>query len=709
MIALKNTTNNQIFYITNKNAIGTVKPAIVDVEYTDNGSYSIYPPDGYNTMSKVNVTVDVDTKLTTSAVTYTESGDYTIVPEEGYNGLSEVSVSVDVPDRYDEGVAAGEAAQKAKLSSATFTTNDTYTREDGWNTVQVNVDTVTPYNNGFAAGVADQKSKLTSVQLTDNGTYTREDGYNSVEVSVDTQTPYNNGYAAGKQDGINEQKAKLTSTTITQNDTYTREDGWNSVTVNVQPNLTTANIDTNGTYTPTGYDGYSSVTVNITQTTPLTLSTDEIVSPLTGGTFALGIRSDAPWTITNIPNWATINETSGIGFTTVYVVVSSNATARDGSFTVSDGTTTSTVYLTQIDLNGYLTIKAFADGTLTFKTSATARTIEYSLDDGTTWTSMSNGTVATLQTGDRVLLKGNNATYADYVNYSWRSNYFGSDDTDFRFNLYGNIMSLVNGDNFVGTTLPSTSTGAFAGMFSTSKLQSAKYLVLPSTTAEYCYYNMFFNGLNLIEAPELPATTLSAHCYQGMFQNSKIVKAPSLPATTLANYCYMAMFSSCKQLKMAPVLPATTLADYCYKDMFSSATGLEVPPALPATTIAKNCYEGMFRNCSSLKTAPALPATTLEDSCYLQMFNNCTSLTTAPDLMATTLVHYCYNSMFSGCSNLNSVKVMSNEAGTSSGQATTKDWLKNVSASGTFTKKSGVNWTTGQTYGVPTGWTVVNA
>ena len=50
--------------------------------------------------------------------------------------------------------------------------------------VTVNVDTTTPYNEGYAAGETAQKAKLTSLNATANGTYHREDGYNAVTVNV---------------------------------------------------------------------------------------------------------------------------------------------------------------------------------------------------------------------------------------------------------------------------------------------------------------------------------------------------------------------------------------------------------------------------------------------------------------------------------------------------------------------------------------------
>ena len=56
----------------------------LNVEYTENGQYSVVPPSGFDGFSSVNVTVDVDQSacnLTTSAVTLTGSGEHTIWKE----------------------------------------------------------------------------------------------------------------------------------------------------------------------------------------------------------------------------------------------------------------------------------------------------------------------------------------------------------------------------------------------------------------------------------------------------------------------------------------------------------------------------------------------------------------------------------------------------------------------------------------------------
>lgn len=270
----------------------------------------------------------------------------------------------------------------------------------------------------------------------------------------------------------------------------------------------------------------------------------------------------------------------------------------------------------------------------------------------------------------------------------------------------GNIMSLV-GNYYSDPDDYSMNQYCFANLFSASWVESIDRIVLPATTvSSYGYYNLFNNCPLITKAPELPATKIYQGAYSGMFWGcSYLTKAPELHVTELANSCFNNMFRGCSSLTQAPQLPYTTLADYCYNGMFAGCSSLTQTPVLPATNMSNySPYYEMFRGCTSLTTAPELPATTISSGCYSYMFAGCTSLTSAPVLPATALKTNCYGHMFDGCSNLSYVKCLaSSNVQTSS----TTDWLKNVSASGTFVKKSGVSWSTG-TSGIPSGWTVQN-
>ena len=356
--------------------------------------------------------------------------------------------------------------------------------------------------------------------------------------------------------------------------------------------------------------------------------------------------------------------------------------------------------------DGYLTFDIKSDGNITWKmgsSSATAKTISYSKNDGewTDITSTTSGVSIPVVTGDKVRFKGSNSAYSTSDSYVY-ANSFGGTST---FDAYGNIMSLIGGDNFSNlTTLSSSYT--FEGLFyNCTGLSSAKNLVLPATTLTLdCYQYMFSGCTGLTTAPELPATTLLGYCYQFMFSGcTGLTTAPELPATTLANGCYQYMFSGCTGLTTAPELPATIVPRHAYGYMFNGCTGLTTAPELPATTLLGYCYQSMFNGCTGLTTAPELPATTLATNCYQYMFSGCTDLTTAPELPATTLANNCYGYMFYGCTNLNYIKCLATDI---SATYCTTGWVDGVAATGTFVKNPNMSsWTTG-TSGIPSGWVV---
>lgn len=314
----------------------------------------------------------------------------------------------------------------------------------------------------------------------------------------------------------------------------------------------------------------------------------------------------------------------------------------------------------------YLTLVAI-DSTAFAYTKVSGGTILYSLDSGSTWIEdyyiYNNNThvvhTPVIQSGNKVMFKGvsGNDNNVRPITSSGGNNYSA------RFNVEGNVMSMVYGDNFSGQT-------NLSGM---------------------CFSHMFTNCSGLTDAGNLilPALNLSERR-----QNNDVYG------------CYAMMFNACSSLVAAPQLPATGLTRACYYQMFGSCTSLTTPPELPATTLAAYCYANMFYKCTSLATAPELPATTLAIECYNYMFDSCTSLTTAPVLSATTLVDNCYTGMFANCSNLSYVKCLATDI---SATDCTKLWLINVSQSGLFIKNSSMNgWTNGYN-GIPVGWSVQNA
>ena len=304
-----------------------------------------------------------------------------------------------------------------------------------------------------------------------------------------------------------------------------------------------------------------------------------------------------------------------------------------------------------------LTFNILSAGTINWTALDTAvtKTINYKLNNNE-WVSITSSTEETapsieVNSGDKLQFRGNNAQYATY---EWDYNSFSGSTA--LFEVEGNIMSLIYGDNFKNNL---------------------------TISSAYTFYGLFSDCTGLTSAENLV-----------------------LPATTLARSCYANMFSKCTSLATAPALPATTLATQCYSGMFYGCTKLTTAPVLPATTLASHCYNSMFYGCTSLTTAPELPSTALTESCYNSMFNGCTSLTTAPALPVITLAMGCYQGMFYGCTNLNYIKCLATDI---SAFACTDTWVNGVAKTGTFVKASSMNdWSTGIS-GIPTGWTVQDA
>lgn len=245
----------------------------------------------------------------------------------------------------------------------------------------------------------------------------------------------------------------------------------------------------------------------------------------------------------------------------------------------------------------YLTFIARESGTFSFSGNA----INYSLDNGETWTSLASNTASpTVAAGNKIMWKATGLTPT--------SNGIGKFSATGNFDVEGNVMSLYYGDNFVGQTNLTGKDYAFHGLFkNNNKLISASNLILPATTLErYSYYNMFFNCTSLTTAPELPATTLSSSCYSGMFVGcTHLTTAPELPAITLEQSCYSDMFTDCISLTTAPELPATTLAEYCYYCMFTGCANLNYIKCLATDISATDCTYGWVDGTSSTGTFTA--------------------------------------------------------------------------------------------------------
>ena len=309
----------------------------------------------------------------------------------------------------------------------------------------------------------------------------------------------------------------------------------------------------------------------------------------------------------------------------------------------------------------YFTFVAKENGTFSFNGTSSDNVdnsvIYYSLDSGASWTALARNVQSpTIQAGKRIMFKGTLIPLYYNVNDGDAISGIGGFSSTGRFDVEGNIMSLLFGDNFIGKT--------------------------NLTGKDHTFYELFLDCTGLINAGNLvlPATTLADNCYEGMFRNcTSLTIAPQLPATKLPNCCYEGMFYNCTSLTTAPQLLATSLGISCYSHMFGLCTSLTIAPKLPAVALAEKCYRSMFRGCMSLAKAPLLPATTLTSQCYEYMFAGCASLKEITCLATNISASEC-----------------------------TSNWLSNVASAGTFIKSSSMNsWPRGVN-GIPTNWTIRN-
>ena len=354
-----------------------------------------------------------------------------------------------------------------------------------------------------------------------------------------------------------------------------------------------------------------------------------------------------------------------------------------------------TVKVYPTTIKDYLRTVAKGDGAISITigsavTTSSLSSISYSTN-GSSWTTANNvdGETVTLSvsvaSGDTVYWKGTGVQTA--ISSPVASNPAKPSGTTFssstEYDVEGNIMSILNGDNFENSSLDSSVEYHFSGLFGkNTNLINASGLTLPSIIVYQNTYNDLFRDCsNMVSSPlELPATTLSG------------------------DTCYVRMFQGCSAMTTTvSVLPASTLTTRCYQSMFNGCRSLTTAPVLSATTLASRCCDSMFYRCSSLTAAPSLQATTLADYCYSSMFNGCTSLATAPVLPATTLADHCYYQMFYGCTSLSAITCLATDI---SASYSTGSWVYNVPSGGTFTRNTNM---TGWTYGnsaVPSGWTV---
>ena len=220
----------------------------------------------------------------------------------------------------------------------------------------------------------------------------------------------------------------------------------------------------------------------------------------------------------------------------------------------------------------YMTFEAVKDGAYLHFNRVSNPRAYFKINDGEWFFKMATNTeyiviADNLKKGDKIYVKSNLHFWIDR----------GRNDDVFiigGLKVYGNIMSLVYGDDFIGkTTIYDRN---FQNLFSGSGLTSAKNLILPATTIKLsAYERMFYDCRELTDAPELPATTLNeGYCYKEMFSGCRsLQKAPDLPATTVPYGGYYAMFEDCTSLNYFKSYATSANAyglDHCLENVSDS-------------------------------------------------------------------------------------------------------------------------------------------
>ena len=205
--------------------------------------------------------------------------------------------------------------------------------------------------------------------------------------------------------------------------------------------------------------------------------------------------------------------------------------------------------------NQYLTLVARGNGAFKIRV---INSYQYSKDEGQTWTNATSATTISVSNGDRVMFK--NSLLGTYSG----NGRFSASTT---FEVEGNPMSLLYGDDFIGQTSVSGKNSAFYAMFSgCTSLTSIDNLKLVATTlGSWCYQSMFYGCTSLTSVPSdlLPATSLADACYEYMFKGcTSLIAAPNLLATTLVDYCYYQMFQNCSSLNYVKCLGNNNSAGY---------------------------------------------------------------------------------------------------------------------------------------------------
>lgn len=227
-------------------------------------------------------------------------------------------------------------------------------------------------------------------------------------------------------------------------------------------------------------------------------------------------------------------------------------------------------------LPNYLRFTALDDGTFTLTIGANVPTsslsyVEYSTDNGETWTRTNNVDSETISVTTPTILSGNSVvwrgvgsrTSESTANPSTGNDCYFSSSSD--FNASGCLCSLLQGVNVSKYyTLPDGLRTFLGLFFNCSTLRNAEDLKLANNVKDSCYSSLFRKCTRLLTAPVFPALKATTSSYSSAFRECySLVSSPYIMATSgVGNYICANMFYSCSKMSyikaMFKVRPSST-------------------------------------------------------------------------------------------------------------------------------------------------------
>lgn len=188
-----------------------------------------------------------------------------------------------------------------------------------------------------------------------------------------------------------------------------------------------------------------------------------------------------------------------------------------------------------------LTFEIISGGTIVFQGYSTwleKKVIGCSRDNGETWetlTPTAAGTSINVSPGEKLIFKGYNASYG------LNNAFCKFEKSTAHFNVYGNIMSLIDYDNFP-TLNTFSATYVFPAMFRGCNAHNVDIYLPASVLTNGCYYDLFVEYGSTIEkikitclATDITAENCTTNWLQGVSITGTFVKHPNTTWPTGVN------------------------------------------------------------------------------------------------------------------------------------------------------------------------------